>query len=115
MAGNKHGNHAAEPVRDVIRNIIFFGVGLVVLLFLGDKWPTIGRIGFWVYAVMTVIDVGRVVVMWATAILLVFAPDHPMTPIRWASNVGQTIEMVFTAMYAYVLYARFLAPLASAT
>jgi hypothetical protein len=90
---------------NIVPNLVFLGVGVVALGFLGGKWPIVGKIGFWIYAVLLAIHVIRLVVMWVTGIALLMSRQ----PSRMAANLGQTVEGAVFAVYTNYLYNQFIA------
>lgn len=89
---------------NIVPNLVFLGCGVALLWFLGGWWPIIGRIGFWIYALLLTIDVIRLVVMWVSGIALLFSRQ----PSRMAANLGQTFESAVLAAYTLLLYNRFI-------
>jgi len=108
MVENLGDRVAKSTLGDVLPNIVFYGVGLLLLLFLGDMWPLIGKIGFWVYALFAAVDVVRVVILWGTGIALLFGRERIMKPVRWAAIIGHTIELGAIAFYTHVLFVGFI-------
>ena len=114
---NDHQEDQAKVVlqksfRDILPNLLFFGIGVPIVMFFGRWHHWLGIIGFGFYAITLLFDLLRMVVMFVTGIILFFAPagrgPAPKTQaISWMATLIQLLETTVFAIYVGILY-RFL-------
>ena len=97
--------------RNFLRNIFFFGIGVVVVIKLTQLiHPWVGIAGFLFYALIAVVDGVRMVITLAAGVGSLFLSsrrDMPDVRRLWQATLIQVIETAVFLGYTYVLYRTF--------
>lgn len=98
------------------RNVIFFGVLVPVILALGSWARWLGLLGFGIFAVITVLDIARLLIavgagMMTLPLALILAV-RTRGPLRdeawlWGATLVQVVELAIFAAYNIYLYRHF--------
>ncbi|MDO8717272.1 MAG: hypothetical protein Q7J73_10795 [Dehalococcoidales bacterium] len=98
-----------KSLGDILPNLIFFGIGVPIVMLLGRWHHWLGIIGFGVYAITLLFDSLRMVVLFVTSIILFFSPAEAghvpkAQAISWITTLIQLFETAIFAIYVGILY-----------
>ena len=95
---------------EILPNLAFFGIGLLLIIFFGAKFRIIGLIGFWLYAIIFIVDVVGITISLGSGIIILFAPKtskYSEQKTLWFATLIKFIEFFVFAFYTYSLYIAF--------
>jgi len=97
-------------LREGLANSLFFGVLLGVILLVGFKFKIVGKIGFWIYAVLASLNTVRLLFIIFVELVKIFAPKRIVEkePTLKRAIILQTIEEIVTLIYTFILYKTFI-------
>lgn len=97
-------------LREGLANSFFFGILLGVILLIGFKYKIVGKIGFWVYAVLTALNTIRLLFIIIVELIKILAPKRMVEsePTLKRAILIQTIEEIVTFIYTFILYKVFI-------
>ena len=91
-----------QSISEIIPNLLFFGLGVVILVYLAAWLRWLAIVGFAVYGVIFAIDVIRLVMVLGTGLLLLISGRAELK--GWGATLVQLVETTVFAMYTGVLY-----------
>lgn len=89
-------------ISEIIPNLLFFGFGVVVLVFLAPWLRWVAIVGFAVYGVIFAIDLIRLIVVLGAGVLLLVSGRAERK--GWGAALVQLVQCTVFAMYTGVLY-----------
>ena len=97
-------------LRGAFQNVLFFGILLAIILFVGLKYKIVGKIGFWIYAAFAALNTIRLLFVISVELFKIIAPKKFVAgePTLKQAILIQTIEGIITLSYTVILYKVFI-------
>ncbi len=99
-----------KSITDILPNLLFFGIGVPVIILLGSWFRWIGILGFAIYTLILFTDFFRLAIQVVTGIILLFGigstggPNAKAQAISWVATLIQILETAIFTIYTIALY-----------
>ena len=96
-----------KSMSEFLPNVIYYGLGVAALVFVGRWLNFVGLLGLLFYAVVLALEAFRLVFTTGAGIVLLFSPARRPGIKSWAANALQIVETAIHGVYTVILYSWF--------
>ncbi|MCA1989154.1 MAG: hypothetical protein LDL07_08420 [Desulfarculus sp.] len=99
-----------KSMSDFLPNLIFWGIGIPIVIFLASIYWWLGVVGFAIYVIVLVIDVVRLIVVVGSGVIILFlgrrgleAQSIKAQALSWGATLIQIVEGSVFSLYTFII------------